>query len=67
MVIYNFIECEKEIKGLSILGIYIRCVIFRICSSVYCCLYLEVFNINLDVFIDIDVCNGKINVGIEKY
>lgn len=67
LVIYNFVECEKETKGLSTLGTHTRCAISRTCSSVHCCLHSEVLNTNLDAFIDIDACNGKINVGIEKY
>lgn len=67
LVIHNFIECEKETKGLSTLGTHTRCAISRTCSSVHCCLHSEVLNTNLNAFIDIDACNGKINVGIEKY
>lgn len=67
LVFHNFIECEKETKGLSTLGTHTRCAISRTCSSVHCCLHSEVLNTNLDAFIDIDACNGKINVGIERY
>lgn len=63
----SFVGCETETKGLSPLGTHTRCAISSSCSDIHCCLHSDILKTNLDAFINIDVCNGKIYIGIEKY
>lgn len=62
-----FVECTTETKGLYSLGTGTRCSISESCSGIHCCLHSDILQTNFDVFVNVDACNGKINVGIEKY
>ena len=69
LVLFLFIsvECKTKTKGLNILGTHTRCSISKSCSDVHCCLHSDILQTNLDVFVYVDSCNGKIYFGIEKY
>lgn len=62
-----FVDCDRVIEKLFLLGLSIRCVVFIFCSEIRCCIYFDILGENLEVYVDFDKCNVKVLVGIEKY
>lgn len=64
----NFLsDCTTATAGLASLGAKTKCAISDSCTNVHCCLQSDTIQETLDAYIDVDICNGKIEVGIEKF
>lgn len=62
-----FSDCANPTGGLVSLGAKTRCAISDSCAHVQCCMQSDTIQETLDAYVDVDMCNGKISVGIEKF
>ncbi|XP_060567959.1 uncharacterized protein LOC132726631 [Ruditapes philippinarum] len=58
-------ECSADI-ALSPLPEYISCYISDVCTSVQCCLEVDIIQTSVQFSLTIDACNNKLHVGIEN-
>ncbi|XP_071145140.1 uncharacterized protein [Mytilus edulis] len=58
-------ECLASIS-LPILPSTTKCHLFNSCTSISCCVEVPVLQRSFNMFLDLDACNLKLTVGIEK-
>ena len=63
----GFADCDRTTESLPSLGPSTRCAVSASCSEVRCCMHSDILGENLEAFVDLDTCNAKVTVGIEKY
>lgn len=61
------VDCDRTTENLPSLGPSIRCAVSGSCSDIRCCVHSGVLGENLEAYVDLDICNGKVSIGIEKY
>lgn len=62
-----FADCDRATEKLPSLGPSTRCAVSTSCSEIRCCIHSDILGENLEAYIDLDACNAKVSVGIEKY
>jgi hypothetical protein len=63
----GFTGCATPTSGLVDLGAKTRCAISDSCTDIHCCIQSDTIQEKLEAYINIDTCNGKIDVGIERF
>jgi hypothetical protein len=64
--LYLFVsECSADI-ALSPLPEYISCYISDVCTSVQCCLEVDIIQTSVEFSLTIDACNNILHIGIEN-
>lgn len=67
ITIGHFADCDRATEKLPLLGPSTRCAISTSCSEIRCCIHSDILGENLEAYVDLDKCNAKVSVGIEKY
>ena len=64
--IYLLTVCIEP-SNLPPLKEHISCQITDKCTEIQCCLLVERFRLSLNVLLEIDTCNNKFIVGVDKF
>ncbi|VDI45262.1 Hypothetical predicted protein [Mytilus galloprovincialis] len=59
-------ECSSKVE-LPILPKEVVCHLDSTCNGITCCIEIKLLQKNINVFMDIDSCNYRVSIGIEKY
>jgi len=65
-MLFYFVECNTTVTSLEDISSHAACHIPDRCTAVDCCITLPSFRRNVNVFVDLDSCDYRLSVGIEK-